>query len=248
MTFSQKTKKLMCRFCNHAVNWENKTFITSHIRSEAHNNARRRHFASQERTRQQSLETVVSALDAKKAIIFELLKAWVSADIPIEKIDKMRDFFRTYCREGGSIPSASTLRKQYLGDVFNEHLNKLKEEFANKPISIIIDETTDVRARSIVNVLFNYQNKTKLVSVNFLDKVNNVTIGQLVLQLLIEWSIPFNSLRLFVSDSAAYMKKCVRDVLSPVMPQVVHNPCSAHILHLISEAFISNSHFDIIKN
>lgn len=40
-----------------------------------------------------------------------------------------------------------------------------------------MDETTDDCARSIVNTLFAYQNEIKLVSVNFLEKVNNITMG-----------------------------------------------------------------------
>ncbi|PKY38362.1 hypothetical protein RhiirA4_451341 [Rhizophagus irregularis] len=39
----------------------------------------------------------------------------------------------------------------------------------------------------------------------------------------------------FNSNSAAYMKKCFREVLKPVMPQLIHAPCCAHILNLIDE-------------
>ncbi|CAG8842811.1 37915_t:CDS:2, partial [Gigaspora margarita] len=118
---------------------------------EAHYNACKRYFAAQKRTQQQSLETVARASETKKSMIFDLLKAWVT----------------------------DTLRRQYLGDVFVKYLNNLKEEFAKKMISVIIDKTTDVCSRSVVNILFSYQQSTKLVSVNFLDQVNNVTIGQL---------------------------------------------------------------------
>jgi hypothetical protein len=46
---------------------------------------------------------------------------------------------------------------------------------------------------------FQYSNKiqiqlgnTRLVAVDYLDFVNNVTIGQLIIRTLIEWSIPFD--------------------------------------------------------
>ena len=100
-------------------------------------------------------------------------------------------------------------------------------------MSIIVDETTDSRARSVVNILFSYRSNTRLVAVDYLDNVNNVTIGQLIIRTLIEWSIPFNFLRLLASDSAAYMKKSYRELLKPIMPQLIHSPCLAHILNLI---------------
>ena len=39
-----------------------------------------------------------------------------------------------------------------------------------------MDETTDDCARSVVNTLFCYHNETKLVSVDFLERVNNTTM------------------------------------------------------------------------
>ena len=83
----------------------------------------------------------------------------------------------------------------------------MKEVFQNKPVSIIIDETTDSRARNVVNILFSYYGNTRLIAVDYLNSVNNITIGQLIIYILTEWSIPFNFLCLLVSDSASYMKK-----------------------------------------
>ncbi|RIA81553.1 hypothetical protein C1645_836822 [Glomus cerebriforme] len=77
------------------------------------------------------------------------------------------------------------------------------------------------------------ESKKLVVKVDFLDIVNNVTIGQLIIRTLTEWSIPFSFPRLLASDSAAYMKKSYREVLKPIMPQLIHSPCLAHILNLI---------------
>ena len=96
-----------------------------------------------------------------------------------------------------------------------------------------MDKTTDDCARSVVNTLFTYQNETKLVSVDFLKRVNNTTMGQTLMTILTNYNISFSLPRLFLSDSAAYMKKCYRDVLLPLMPQLIHVPCCAHIINLI---------------
>ena len=175
--------------------------------------------------------------EAKKSVINEFLKAWVSANISLEKVDKFRPFLMTHCRGGGTIPAADTLRCKYLPNIFEEHIQALHNEFQGKPVAIIVDETTDSRARSVVNTLFSYHNSTKLISVDYLQVVNNTTIRQLVVQILTEWSIPFPAPRLLLSDSAAYMKKCYRDVLHPLMPQLQHNACPAHILNLIRLVF-----------
>ena len=68
---------------------------------------------------------------------------------------------------------------------------------------------------------------TKLVSVDFLQSVNYLTMGGLILQLLMEWNISFTYTKVIISDSASYIKKCFKDALSPVMPQLKHNSCSA---------------------
>src|SRR6266542_5490499 len=96
-----------------------------------------------------------------------------------------------------------------------------------------MDESNDNCAQSIVNTLFTYHSHTKLVSVNFLEQVNNSTIRQTLLPILYFYNISLNIPYLFLSDSAAYMKKYYHDVLKPIMPQLIHLPYSAYILNLI---------------
>src|SRR5437867_1969459 len=50
-----------------------------------------------------------------------------------------------------------------------------------------------------------YCNSTKLVSVDFLNEVNNLTMGQTLFYILTNYNISFNKPVLFLSDSAAYM-------------------------------------------
>ena len=125
------------------------------------------------------------------------------------------------------------MRQIYLPQVFENYLNQIKLLFENKPVAITMDETTDDYSHSVVNILFYFQKNTKLVSVDFLIQVNNSTIGSTLLTILIKYNIPLSFSRLFLSDSAAYMKKCYRDILHPIMPQLIHVPCCAHILNLI---------------
>ncbi|CAG8798098.1 1237_t:CDS:1, partial [Cetraspora pellucida] len=101
--------------------------------------------------------------------------------------------------------------------------------FNEKPVAIIIDKTTDVKGCNVVNMLFAYRRTTKLVSVDFLEAVNFSTMGGLILRLLTEWKISFNLPKLIASDFASYMKKCFHKALNPIMQQLKHNTCPAHI-------------------
>ena len=123
--FFEEKNKLMCRFCNISVQWKNKAAITTHINSKAHQGLRHSYNAANRKDRQQSFLTSVAAVEDKKQIVTDLVKAWVEADIPIEKIDKLRDFFKKHCHEGGAIPSADAIRRQHLKHVFEQHYTEL---------------------------------------------------------------------------------------------------------------------------
>ena len=56
-------------------------------------------------------------------------------------------------------------------------MNALKIIFNAKPICIFMDESSDDYTWSIINTLFTYRSDTKLVSVDFLEQVNNSTIA-----------------------------------------------------------------------
>ncbi|PKK57110.1 hypothetical protein RhiirC2_764090, partial [Rhizophagus irregularis] len=185
--------------------------------------------------------------ESKKEVIEDLIKAFSLANIPLEKVNHLLPFFKKYLKEGGAIPQAPTLRQIYLPRVFNNHLSLLQSYFNQKPVAIIMDETTDDCSRSVVNTLFVFHQNTKLVSVNFLERVNNSTMGGTLLSILSDFNIPFTLPILFLSDSAAYMKKCYREALKPIMPQLIHVPCCAHIINLIGDTWRTFSDFSLLK-
>ena len=61
---------------------------------------------------------------------------------------------------------------------------KLKSSIVGKIICLTIDETTDRCGRHAVNILFSFDNKTKLAKTDFLPNVNASTISQFVKYLL----------------------------------------------------------------
>jgi hypothetical protein len=207
--------------------------VDAHCGGKKHLAQKRVYENNQRKGNQQTLETTLLAAESKKEMIEDLIQAFAVADIPLEKVNSLLPFFKKYLKEGGAIPQAPTLRQLYLPKVFQKHLESLIEIFNTKPVCIIMDELSDDCARSVVNTIFVYHQNTKLISVDFLDRVNSTTIGQTLFPLLHSYNISLNIPRLFLSDSAPYMKKCFREVLKPVIPQLVHVPCLAHILNLI---------------
>ena len=224
---------MFCNFCDLSVEWKSKSTVDGHCLSKVHIK-KRQTYENNERTRwQATISAITTAAESKKEVIEELIEAFSITNIPLEKINHLLPFFKKYLKEGGAIPQAPTLHQIYLPRVFNNHLSLLQNFFNQKPIAIIMDETTDDCSRSVVNTLFIFRQHTKLVSVDFLEWVNNSTIGGILLSTLANYDVPYTLPRVFLSDSAAYMKKCFREALKPIMPQLVHLPCCAHIIDLI---------------
>ena len=71
----------------------------------------------------------------------------------------------------------------------------------------------------------------------FLERTNNTTVSQAVISALNENSIAFNDVVVVNTDSAAYILKAFREVLSVVLPNAVHVTCLAHLMNIVSEAF-----------
>jgi hypothetical protein len=237
-TFRVDDNILFCNYCNVSVEWKHKSVVDSHCNSQKHISNVKKQEEAQNKKQQLTLSSTQAVVDQKKQLIEDLIEAFAIADIPLEKVNSLLPFFKKHIKNGGFIPQAPTLRQIYLPNVFDKHYQCLKLFFDSKPVAVIMDETTDDCARSVVNTLFCYRNETKLVSVDFLGRVNNTTMGQVFTTILTHFNISFNLPRLFLSDSAAYMKKCYREVLLPLMPQLIHAPCCAHILNLIGYVFL----------
>jgi len=98
-----------------------------------------------------------------------------------------------------------------------------------------MDETTDSCGRSVLNILFSYHNKTKLVNTIFLEVVNYTTISQSFINTINSYNISFDNIIFYISDNASYMKKAFTSILSPLISQLFHNTCFAHIYNLVRE-------------
>jgi len=65
--------------------------------------------------------------------------------------------------------------------------------------------------------------------------------------LVTEINILFENLVFFITDNAAYMIKAFQ-IISPLIPQLRHNRCLAHILNLVGETWIYYKNFQFLAN
>jgi hypothetical protein len=217
-----------------------------HIKSQRHqklkDNAKKKPNTSQ--PRQITLHTSLPSKTLREEFILDFVKLVSISDIPLEKTDKMRLFLKKHCRQGGSLPQASTLRQLYVPRLFDLHFKALKDILRDQPVCIIADETTDVRDHMILNVVAGLAGRYFLIDVVTMTACNHATMSQAVIQAVTGADIKFNDVMAIVSDSAAYCKKAFKDVLAPVFPNATHVLCIAHILNLVGEVFRCHAAFD----
>ncbi|GET00257.1 CGG triplet repeat-binding protein 1 [Rhizophagus clarus] len=154
--FCVESGLLFCNYCDLTVEWRHRSTVDSHCLGKKHLAQKKIYEDNQSKKNQKTLKTTLLAADSKREVIEELIKAFASANIPIEKINHLLLFFKKYLKEGGAIPQAPTLRQLYLPSVFKNHAEILLSIFNSKPVCIIMDELSDDCAHSVVNTFFTY--------------------------------------------------------------------------------------------
>ena len=195
-----------------------------------------------------SLEKATAASTFKETLVLELVEAFMMANIPLEMLDnpKMRNFIETHVKGGSAIPQANQLRESFVLKVYEKRQARILQHLNGQKVVVIVDKTTDVMRRYVVNFLLQPLDafsetfkKALLVNTKFLTEVNNATIAQVIFRTLSNAQIDFNGVIALISDNAAYMKKCFRDGLRGLLPNAAHVTCWAHIISLIGDEFRS---------
>lgn len=112
--------------------------------------------------------------------------------------------------------------------------------FAGATVSVVVDETMDDRAKSVVKGLSinAVANDTEglhpvLVKVKFVGKVNAAVISCIIMKTLTLHGVEFADVGGFISDSAASMKKAFQERIVPLCKNAVHVTCVAHHVNII---------------
>jgi len=146
---------------------------------------------------------------------------------------------------GKNIPDESTLRKNYIRDIYLEKLSSVRGEIQDGPIWVSIDEMTDVEGRCIGNVvigkLCDEPTDSILLNCEKLEKSNHQTIAKLFndfMSLLWPSGVKHENVLLFVSDAAPCLVKAGK-ALNIFYPKLIHLTCLAHGFHRVTETIIA---------
>ena len=177
----------------------------------------------------------------------ELLDAWVSANIPIEKLDhpKIRTFIEKHVKNGGSVPTASRLRRENIDHLFERKRESLVERLSQVPsIALVVDEQSDCSDDYVLNIVAipAVQESTEelqcyLLDSVYLEETNHQTVGKAVVLALTSHQIDFNKISAFVTDNAMYNYKCYDAILKSLLPNSVHITCNAHIFAVVANVY-----------
>jgi hypothetical protein len=234
--------KLICKLCLVEISFDHKhgkDRVMNHFQTKGHVKKR----SEQRETSQPLIENAFRSAETvhlKNEFFADMTKMLIEANIPIEKL--MNESFRQFMAKYTSrdIPSPDNLRKHYVPQLFREVMDKIRTSIGSSAIYLVVDETSDAKNRYVVNIMVGALNgepsKAMLLSTTFVDRTNNKTVSQCIIDSLGQlWSgaIHYDRLWLIVSDQASYLLKAVKN-LKDLFPNLRHITCIAHALHRVS--------------
>jgi Protein of unknown function (DUF 659) len=235
--FSTDGTILYCKVCEVRVSAEKKFTIQQHVASNKHIVG----VQKKNDKKTSCLQTLITT-SSNSCFNSDLCKAFLSANIPLNKLSQptFRKFLEKYTNK--SIPDQSTLRKTYVHECYEDTLCEIRTYASNKKIWISIDETTDTMGRYIANTVIGtlelcHPGKDFLLDSTVLEKANSGTIVRCFeqsLSLLWPGGIQRENVLLFLSDAAPYMVKAGK-ALKLLYSKMEHVTCLAHALHRVAE-------------
>ncbi|KAJ4427469.1 hypothetical protein ANN_25117 [Periplaneta americana] len=218
---STDNKILFCNLCQCAVSSTQKFLVQQHITTSKHQ--ANKQLNSKQR---QLFLTQPTTSNVRSEFNIDLCRSLISADIPLYKLKNkvFREFLEKYTQH--TIPDESTLRKTYAPSIYDETIQKIRDEIKDSSIWVSIDETPDKEGRLVGNVviglLSEQYSERILLHCDVLEKCNNKTIR-----------------------CCPYMVKAGQ-ALSVVYPKLTHFTCVAHAFHRVAEVVRDNSKVDLL--
>lgn len=199
------------------------------------------------KTSKQSQQSIVPAVVVNKGPAYELTKALISSDIALSKLDN--PLFKNYLEKlnGGPLPGRASCKRE-VEAIYNETMSKIKAIISENDVYLIMDETTDIEERKIVNVLVGCldgkPNKAMLVNQEVVIAANAMEIGKVFnksLNILFPGKDFYEKVKLVITDAAPYMVMCFRQQRESLFPNLIHITCIVHGLHRVAEEIRQNN-------
>lgn len=254
-TFAATDSCLFCKVCQITINSEKKFNVIQHIRTYKHTKGLKRREYQILEPKPPSL--LIGLPTTRSPFNTDLCEALLAANIPLNKLSnsKFRTFLEKYT--GKNIPYETTLRNEYIDDVYYMVIENIKNDIGKNKIWVSVDETCDADGRIIANVIVGIL-KPDVAGSRFLvhseetEKTNHTTICKLFEKAMgIIWpgDILYDNVLLFLTDAAPYMVKA-GSVLKSLYTKMVHVSCAAHGIHRVAEEIRArfDSVDDLISN
>ncbi|KAJ4428801.1 hypothetical protein ANN_25794 [Periplaneta americana] len=135
---STDNKILFCNLCQCAVSSTQKFLVQQYITTSKHQ--ANKQLNSKQR---QLFLTQPTTSNVRSEFNIDLCRSLISADIPLYKLKNkvFREFLEKYTQH--TIPDESTLRKTYAPSIYDETIQKIRDEIKDSSIWVSIDETPD---------------------------------------------------------------------------------------------------------
>lgn len=91
---------LWCRFCNIKVDHEAKSIVDKHLLTLKHENNKRNANNSNHLIQRTISSLTGNNLNEREKMNVEIVEAFTFADIPLEKVEKLKPFLMKYCKNG----------------------------------------------------------------------------------------------------------------------------------------------------
>lgn len=88
---------LWCRFCNTGVEHKRKDTVDKHLRTVKHLKNKTTDINS---PIQRTIPSFENTISERERVNTDVVAAFTSADIPLEKIEKLKPFLLKYCKNG----------------------------------------------------------------------------------------------------------------------------------------------------
>ena len=144
---------LMCKYCGVARGFSKLSVLIDHIKSESHCANMKKRNQPGKQFFQPTMDSFNKSMMSQKALEEKFQGDFVNmlatANIPAFKIEKMKPFFKTWCPQH-TLP----LRQKVQEIVATKSVDvqsKLKRLLVDKPISIVVDETTRSKSTNRTN-------------------------------------------------------------------------------------------------
>jgi hypothetical protein len=150
--FSTDGKTLFCKVSEISVMAAKRFCVRQHCETAKHQ--KNLHLQSMKLIRQELLLENHKTSTSSKTSQFhrDLCEMLISANIPPNKASNKQliNFIEKYTNR--SVPTGSTLRKNYLSCCYEDAVRRVRNIFGNNKIWVSIDESTDVDSRCVASV------------------------------------------------------------------------------------------------